>query len=182
MKICIDPGHGGADPGAVSGNVKEKDLNLAIAQKLLLLLYNKGHDIIMTRSNDIAVSLYERANKANNFNADIFVSIHNNAVSDEGVQGTETLFYPGSKQGERLARLVQDELVKKLQRPDRGIKPRRNLVVLKCTTMPAILAECAFLSNPTERKLLQDSGFQHLAAEAIMEGIEAYFTEVRDEG
>lgn len=178
MKICIDPGHGGRDSGAVSGKVKEKDVNLAIAQKLLLLLYNKGHDIIMTRSNDIAVSLYERANKANNFNADIFVSIHNNAVSDEGVQGTETLFCPGSRQGERLARLVQDELVKRLKRPDRGIKSRSDLVVLRYTTMPAILVECAFLTNPVERKLLQDNGFQHLAAEGIAEGIDRYFREV----
>lgn len=178
MKICIDPGHGGRDSGAVAEGIKEKDINLAIAQKLLLLLYNKGHDIIMTRSNDIAVSLYERANKANNFNADIFISIHNNAFNNEMPQGTEVLYFSGSLQGEKLANLVQTELVKRLKRPDRGIKSRSDLVVLRYTTMPAILVECAFLTNPAERKLLQDNGFQHLAAEGIAEGIDRYFREV----
>ena len=177
-KICIDPGHGGRDPGAVSGNVKEKDINLAIAQKLQLLLYNKGYNVIMTREKDIDISLYQRANIANNFKADIFVSIHNNAFNNELAQGTETLCFSGSLQGEKLANLVQTELVKRLKRPDRGIKSRPDLVVLRYTTMPAILVECAFLTNPVERKLLKNNSFQLLAAEGIAEGIDRYFREV----
>lgn len=179
MKICIDPGHGGNDPGAISGGVQEKDINLAIALKLASKLIGAGHKAVLTRCNDEFVELYNRAEYANSINADIFVSIHNNAASNTEVQGTETLFFPGSGKGELLARLVQDELVKKLQRPDRGIKPREKLIVLKCTHMPAILIECGFLTNPVERKLLQDDGFQSLAAEAIAKGIENYIKEVK---
>jgi len=176
--ICIDPGHGGKDPGAASNEVKEKDINLAISLKLASKLIGAGHKAVLSRCDEF-VELYNRAEYANSIGADIFVSIHNNAAGNTEAQGTETLYYPGSEKGERLARLVQDELVKKLQRPDRGIKPREKLIVLKCTHMPAILIECGFLTNPTERKLLQDDGFQRLAAEAIAEGIEKYIEEVR---
>lgn len=179
MKICIDPGHGGKDPGAVSGGVQEKDINLAIALKLASKLIGTGHKTILSRRTDRFVALWDRAVHANDMEADIFVSIHNNAAGNTEAQGTETLYYPGSDQGEKLASLVQKELVKKLQRQDRGIKPRNKLIVLKCTSMPAILVECGFLTNPTERKLLQDEGFQQLAAEAIAGGIEKYFKEVK---
>lgn len=178
MIVCIDAGHGGKDPGAVAEEVQEKDINLAIAQILVPILIGTGHKILFSRCNDEFVELYNRAEYANSAGADIFVSIHNNAADNPSAQGAETLFYPGSDQGEKLARFVQDELVKKLQRPDRGIKPRRNLAVLKYTAMPAILVECGFLTNSTERKLLQDSGFQQLAAEGIAEGIEKYSREV----
>lgn len=178
MKICIDAGHGGKDPGAVSEGTQEKDINLQIAKKLYEILEKNNYQLLMTRLEDNYISLEERTNMANDFDADIFISIHNNAVFNPDVQGTETLYYPGSEKGERLAKLVQDELVKKLQRPDRGIKPRGKLAVLKYTVMPAILVECAFLTNPTERKLLQDSEFQELIAEATTEGIGHYFEEV----
>lgn len=178
MKICIDPGHGGRDSGAVAEGIKEKDINLAIAQKLQLKLHNKGYIVKMTREKDEDVSLYQRANTANNFKADIFISIHNNAFNNEMTQGTEVLYFSGSLQGEKLANLVQTELVKRLKRPDRGIKSRSDLVVLRYTTMPAILVECAFLTNPVERKLLKINSFQLLAAEGIAEGIDRYFREV----
>lgn len=185
MKICIDPGHGGKDPGAVSEGVKEKNINLKIAKKLLGRLVQDGHIVQMTREDDSYVSLYQRANIANKFNADIFVSIHNNAADSSEAQGTETLFYPGSIEGEEIAGEVQTELTKLLQRKDRGIKDRADLVVLNSTTMPSILVECGFLTNLTERKLLQDNCFQDLAAIGIAEGIEMwenYIKEVKVEG
>ena len=177
-KICIDPGHGGRDPGAVAEGIKEKDINLAIALKLMPLLIGAGHKIILTRSTDEFIDLYNRAECANSAGSDIFISIHNNAADNPNAQGTETLFYKGSIKGEKWARTIQNKLIKKLQRPDRGVKPRDNLIVLKYTAMPAVLIECAFLTNSTERKLLQDIGFQLLIAEGIMEGIEEYFQEV----
>ncbi|AZO95291.1 N-acetylmuramoyl-L-alanine amidase [Halocella sp. SP3-1] len=178
MRICIDAGHGGKDPGAVSDGVQEKNINLKIALKLSTKLIGAGYKIIMTRDDDVFVPLYERARLANKKNADVFVSIHNNAAGNSAAAGTETLYYPGSVQGEKLAGLVQKELIRKLQRADRGIKERKELVVLSSTAMPAVLVECSFLTNPVERKLLQDEGFQLLAAESIVDGIEKYFQEV----
>ena len=177
MKICIDPGHGGEDPGANYNDVLEKKLNLDIALKLQKLLDEVGHEIVMTREDDIFVELYDRVKIANESSCDILISIHSNAAGDPSAQGTETLHYPDSDQGQKLAELVQDELIMHLQRADRGVKARDDLAVLKGTTMPAILVECGFISNSTERHLLQSAGFQHLIAESIVEAIQNYFEE-----
>ena len=177
MKICIDPGHGGEDPGANYEDILEKKINLDIALKLQKLLDEVGHEIVMTREDDIFVELYDRVKIANESSCDILISIHSNAAGDPSAQGTETLHYPDSDQGQKLAELVQDELIMHLQRADRGVKARDDLAVLKGTTMPAILVECGFISNSTERHLLQSAGFQHLIAESIVEAIQNYFEE-----
>lgn len=174
MKIVIDPGHGGSDMGAHSKGLQEKNVVLDIAQKLQKLLSSAGHSIKTTRESDVYVDLYERANIANNFNADIFVSIHCNAGNSEQANGTETLYYPGSEKGRMFAGEVQENLLEKLDRQDRGLKKRGDLVVLNSTEMPAVLVEVAFISHPIERKLLRDEGFRQLAAEAIAEGVEEY--------
>lgn len=174
MKICIDAGHGGKDPGAVSENVQEKDINLVIATILFERLSNAGHEVVMTRTDDSFVKLYKRVDIANNAEVDVFISIHNNAAGNTDIGGTEVLHYPDSEDGIKIAGEVQKELVKLLRRDDRGLKERDNLVVLNSTTMPAILVECGFLTNPIERKLLQDKCFQELAAIAIMEGLEKW--------
>jgi len=106
--------------------------------------------------------------------ADLFVSIHNNSAFSSEAEGTETLYFPDSQEGQALARLIQNELVSNLKRTDRGIKPRGDLVVLKYTNMPAVLVECAFLSNPVERKLLQEKEFRALTVKAIYQGIDKY--------
>lgn len=177
MKIAVDPGHGGKDPGANYNDVLEKEINLDIASKLKELLEEADHEVFMTRENDVFVELYERASIANENNCDIFISIHSNAAASPSAQGVETLHYPGSEEGKKLAKLVQDELIKHLQRDDRGIKSRDDLVVLKKTKMPAVLIECGFVSNSVERHLLQSVGFQHLIAESIVEGVQKYFEE-----
>jgi N-acetylmuramoyl-L-alanine amidase len=172
--IIIDPGHGGSDPGAVSEGVEEKDVNFKIASSLFIKLNDNGYKAKLTRTNDSFIDLYDRVNLANKMKADLFVSIHNNSAFSPEAEGTETLYFPDSQEGQALARLIQNELVIYLKRTDRGIKPRGDLVVLKYTNMPAVLVECAFLSNPVERKLLQEKEFRALTVKAIYQGIDKY--------
>ena len=176
-KVCIDPGHGGADPGAVGYNgdayPNEEDINLDIALKLKALLEAKNIEVIMTRTTDTDVTLQQRCDIANNNNCDIFVSIHCNSHKDESAHGTETLHYPGSVNGLDLAKRVQSELVKQIGLTDRGTKSETKYV-LENTAMPAVLTEVAFISNQSEFNLLNDPAFRQKAAQGIANGILRY--------
>lgn len=92
-KIFIDAGHGGKDSGATNGNYFEKDIALKIALKLNEMLELKGFKTQLSRTTDVFVELNERAKKANQFNADIFVSIHLNSATNSSANGIETLVY-----------------------------------------------------------------------------------------
>ncbi|HOB44188.1 MAG TPA: N-acetylmuramoyl-L-alanine amidase, partial [Bacillota bacterium] len=171
MIIMIDPGHGGNDSGAVGpSGAKEKDINLAVAERLHLLMSESGIEAYMTRIGDEEVSLAKRAEKANNISADYFISIHCNAANSPTAHGTETYHYPGSVKGRALAQAVQQELVSATGLADRGVK-EANFYVLRMTAMPAILVELAFLSNPEEERLLATSAFQEKCARAIWAGV-----------
>ena len=174
-KIVIDAGHGGKDPGAVFEDVKEKDLNLSIAKKLRNMLYKAGYEVSMTRIDDTFIKLSDRARLANELEVDIFVSIHNNAASNINVEGIETLYYPGSEEGKKLATNIQLSMIKKAMRKDRGLKERDNLYVLKYTHMPAVLVEGGFITHYLDRHLLKEKEYRYLLAEAIYDGIENYF-------
>jgi N-acetylmuramoyl-L-alanine amidase len=177
-KIAIDPGHGGTDPGAVGPTgLKEKDVNLQIALKLKAKLEAQGHTVVMTRDKDETVSLEDRVKKANEANADIFVSTHCNAAENPNAKGTETYRYPGSLKGKKLATEVQKELVNALETDDRGVK-EGTYYVLKHTKMPAILAEVAFISNPGEEEMLKTDETREKAAQAMKKGIDTYFSTV----
>lgn len=175
--IAVDPGHGGTDPGAVakSNGLKEKDVNLAVALKLQSLLKSAGFEVVMTRSTDVFVDLYQRAYIANGANADVFISIHHNANATETTDGTAVYSYPGAANGAALARLIQDELIKAfgwdgVAGKDDGTKTA-NFVVLRETLMTAVLTESAYLSNPTEAALLATEDFRQKEAQAIFNGI-----------
>ncbi len=172
VKVCLDPGHGGEDPGAVGPTgLKEKDVNLKVAQKLKVLLEGEGASVLLTRSDDRYVSLSERCRIANSWNADVFISIHHNSVADPSVNGTETLISPAaSEQARQLANSIQAELVAELKLPNRGVK-ERSLVVLNNTAMPAVLTEASFISNPEEEKRLRDDAYLEREARAIFRGI-----------
>lgn len=181
--IVVDPGHGGSDTGAIGPNhVAEKNVTLAIARDLDKLLTDGGAKVIMTRTSDKDVAyegtsdideLQARVAIANQASADLFVSIHADA-SDEPVSGTATYFYPGNS--DSLASLVQDSMVSQLKLSDRGYQPN-DFYVLKNTTMPAILTEVAFISNPKEEKLLINPTFDKKAALGIYNGIKKYFAQ-----
>lgn len=181
--VVLDPGHGGSEPGTSGSRLIEKDVNLPIALKVGAILEQKGIKVEYTRTDDRYVGLEERAAFANRLNADLFVSIHNNAALNNPVaSGTETFFYAPADSPElfiqrderqRLARCLQSQLIAKLGRKDRGAK-EKNLSVLRNTQMPSALVECAFVSNPEEESLLLTEAFRNKAAEAIAAGIEDY--------
>jgi len=180
--IVIDPGHGGSDPGAtgVTG-LKEKLVNLAVAEILEDLLKDAGARVIMTRSGDYFVSNRQRVELANVENADVFVSIHANAYANQSSNGTETYFCSGknnSDAGRYLAQQLQRELVSELGLRDRGVKTN-SFYVLSKTKMPSALVELGFLSNPEEEELLRNRNTHVKAANALFKGLEAYLRKYR---
>lgn len=180
--VVLDAGHGDFDPGACGKTLQEKDVNLAITLRVGELLEQKGIKVVYTREDDTFIRLEERSHMANQLNASLFVSIHNNASEQSSISGTETYFYaPASnpdlfaQRGERnrLATAIQTELVSQLLRIDRGVK-ESNLSVLRNTLMPSALVEVAFISNPTEEALMQSQDFINRAALGIANGIVAF--------
>lgn len=173
--VVIDAGHGGVEPGAVHGGIEEKNLNIDIALRLNKLLKENGVKTFMIREDDRFVGLYERAYIANSLNATLFLSIHNNAFYSVH-KGTETLYYPprsGSTgfNGRRFAEIIQNQVVSTLNTNNRKIVERPNLVVLKATTMPAALAEIAFMSNAEDMSRLKTPEFRQKAADALCKSI-----------
>jgi N-acetylmuramoyl-L-alanine amidase len=109
MKICIDAGHGGTDPGAIGTQpfrLEEKDFNLRLALLLEEELEAKGHWTIVTRRQDRSLSLPARADFSNRLGAELFVSIHANAAGMPAVEGMEIYHFPGSEKGQRVATLT----------------------------------------------------------------------------
>lgn len=183
--IAIDAGHGGPDPGAIGKlGTKEKDINLDIAKRVAKLLEAKGAKVIMIRTGDQEVGLYERTAKANAAKADLFVSIHINANDNAALGGTSTYVHSGAKttrvqESERLAGYIQNELLKALGLRDVGVR-YADFVVIRTAASPAVLCELAFISNLAEEKLMNTDGFKNSAAEAIVKGIGMYFAEKRN--
>lgn len=185
--ITIDPGHGGSDTGAIGPTgVTEKSVTLRIAKRLEELLEDAGAKVYMTRKTDTEVSpkgayasdveeLQARCDVANRANTDIFVSIHMDSFSNGGAHGTTGYYYTyGSDASQRLARLIKNRVVSALGTMDRGAKAA-NFYVIRKTTMPAVLIEVAFVSNPDEELLLNSSVGIERAAQAIYQGIVDYF-------
>ncbi|HEX7372273.1 MAG TPA: N-acetylmuramoyl-L-alanine amidase [Thermodesulfobacteriota bacterium] len=177
MKICIDPGHGGGDPGAIGTQpfrLEEKDFNLSLALLLEEELELRGHWTIMTRRRDRSVSLAARAGFSNRLGAELFVSIHANAAETPTVEGMEVYCFPGSATGQNAATQVLNEMITMF--PDhrsRGVK-EANFTVLRLTEMTAILIESEFLTNPAQLEFLADPQNQKNLALAISEGINAF--------
>lgn len=190
--IVIDPGHGKiqpggwSDPGALGpSGLQERDVNTDIAWKLYEILQREGATVIMTRTGSSTnLDLAGRAQIANDANADIFVSIHCNSSTNPAIAGTSTYFYApwdsilGAQRAsrQRLATLVQQELVANLGRRNIGIL-EANFAVLRETRVPSILVETAFISNREEEQLLATEEFRAKAAEGIAKGIMRYFAE-----
>ena len=182
LTIVVDPGHGGARPGAVYPNAEgvdiiERDLTLAISLKLRDRLLEAGYNVVMTRETDIDVDLYERAEIANAVNADLFVSVHCNASGTVPTyQGIYTYYFPDSKRGEKLARTIQPPLCALTGAIDRGVS-KANFVVLRETEMCAVLVETGFMSNVEELTRLCDPEYQEKVAWGIAEGVIQYLND-----
>src|SRR5699024_4196463 len=153
-KIMIDPGHGGNDPGTVGKRSKEKDNVLKVAKKLKTLLEKYGHTVKMTRSTDVFISLSQRANMANSWGADYFISLQNNAASSSAT-GFETFIYNGgvSSKTKQFQSAEHGAIAKNIGIRDRG-KKSANFAVLRQIKMPAVLMEYAFISNANDESIL----------------------------
>ncbi|MCX7921943.1 MAG: N-acetylmuramoyl-L-alanine amidase [Clostridia bacterium] len=176
--VVVDPGHGGDDQGTYHGDMLEKNINLDISKRLVKLLKNDGINVVITRESDVFVGLKERAEMANNLDAALFISVHNNEMTGQpGYRGTETLYCPSPNtvedkmNGKKLAAIVQKELVKTLKTIDNGIISRPNLAVLRRTKMPAVIAEIAYVSNPSDRARLDSAEFRQKAAGALARSV-----------
>jgi N-acetylmuramoyl-L-alanine amidase len=165
VKVCLDPGHGGSDPGALGNGLRETDINLDVVLRLrdFMVLDSQdptrgGHwDLLLTRSSDVDVSLGQRTSAANAFGADSFVSVHMNAFSSASANGTETFSFTGTQSGAsgRLRGEVHSEALRAWNRTDRGVKTA-NFFVLRNTNMPAILLEGGFLTNAGDAAVMAD--------------------------
>ncbi len=230
--IVIDPGHGGKDPGALGSSSIEKNITLQVALQLGRILKENIPDtkIVYTRLNDKFVELYRRAEIANEYRADLFISLHCNSLpykspNRQSIKGTEIYvmglhktdenlevakrenaailkeanyearydgFDPNSPQSYillslrqqthlanslNLANKIDSELRTRANRVSRGVK-QAGFVVLAKTTMPSILVELGFLSNPEEEKYLQNANNQVYLASAIYRAIKAYKEEI----
>lgn len=173
-KIFVDAGHGGENPGAVGINgLEEADVTLDVALRLGRILKERGYEVKYSRTDDVTVTLAERANMANEWGADYFISIHCNSNPNPEYRGTSTYYYREGITAEVLAFDVNTALVERIGTPDLGIFTA-NFAVLRRTQMPAILAELAFLSNPEEAELLSESSFREACAEGIANGLDKF--------
>ena len=163
--IVIDAGHGGSDPGAVYEGRREKDDNLSLAIAVGELLSRQGVSVIYTRTTDVYQTPFEKAQMANQADADFFISFHRNS-SEEPNQytGVETLVYDNSGIKQTMAENINGAL-SELGFRNLGVKARPGLVVLRRTKMPALLIETGFLNSDEDNKLYDEK--KNEIAEAI---------------
>ena len=227
-KIVIDAGHGGKDPGTMGAHAKEKDIALSISLKLggYIQKYLPDVEVIYTRDKDVFIPLDERPKIANRHGADLFISIHVNAIGNKPtVYGTETYvmgldksesnlkvamrensvikyeenvqetygnFDPNSDESYiifdlyqsvflessvNLAEKIQDQFGERVQRKNRGVKMER-FWVLWATTMPSVLVETGYITNPEEEKYLSSEKGQALIASGIFRAVRDYKNQV----
>ena len=168
-KVAVDAGHGGSDNGAVFGNRKEKDDTLKLANAVGKELEKRGVDVYYIRTTDEYETPFKKATDANNSGADYFLSIHRNSsdIPDQ-YTGVQSLVYDDSGIKAKMARNINSEL-EKVGFKNLGIDERPNLVVLKRTKMPAVLAEVGFINNKNDNEMF-DSKFNDIV-KAIADGV-----------
>ena len=181
--IMVDPGHGGRDSGTYYGKLYEKDINLEISKALEEELTKNGAIVYMTRTRDIDLSsiydsakkrgdLYRRLLKIKETKSDLYISIHINWYQNTSMKGAEVLYNSINENNEKLAKSIMKEFKTDLG-STRTIKTT-DLYMYRNTTTPGVLVECGYLSNPTERTLLQQENYQKKLAKSITNGIINY--------
>lgn len=188
--ITIDPGHGGRDPGTMYNSIKEKDLNLEISKALEKELTKNGAIVYMIRTSDIDLSsiydskkkrgdLYRRLLKIKENKSNLYLSIHINWYQNSTHKGAEVLYNSINKNNKILAEAIMNEF-KTNQKSKREIK-KTNLYMYKNITTPGVLIETGYLSNPTERRLLQSENYQKELAKSITNGVKNYLKAINEE-
>ena len=182
IKIYIDQGHNPNPPntGAEGNGLREQDITYEVGIQLGALLRANGNfDVLLSRptrdtqlGTSNASSLRERVAQANSWGADYFISIHTNASTDSSANGTEVLVYRSPSASATLATDILREVTEITGLKSRGIKERPGLYVLRKTTMPAVLVELGFISNPSDAQRMRDN--PGLFARGIYQGILDY--------
>lgn len=177
--IVLDAGHGAHDPGASKNKVTEKSITLKVSKLVEAKLKKAGAKVLMTRSTDNFLSLEQRTAFAKNNFAEAFVSIHVNSASATSAKGTETYFdsslNANSAESKSLATAIQNNLVKRANMVNRGVKDNR-FYVIRNNNVAAVLVELAFLSNADDFKKLTSDTYLEIYAEAIYQGLVQYYS------
>lgn len=188
--IYLDPGHGGPDGGAVGKELMEKEIALKITQIARDYLQEQGALVILTREHDEDLAsddtkgysrrksedIRKRVEMINNSEADLFLSIHLNAIPSPKWRGAQTFYDRKYQENEAIAKFIQDELRRNLKNTDRKAKTISGVYLLKHVKKPGALVEVGFLSNPQEEKLLASEEYQMKVAASIYNGILRFFT------
>ncbi len=188
--IYLDPGHGGPDGGAVGSTLQEKDISLSISLKLRDYLQEQGALVLMTREEDVDLAdkdtsgysrrkvedLKKRVEIINESEAELFLSIHLNAIPSAKWSGAQTFYHGKFVENENVAKFIQDELRRNLENTERVAKPINGIYLLNKVEKPGALVEVGFLSNPLEEKMLSTEVYQEEVAASIYNGILRYFS------
>lgn len=188
--IYLDPGHGGPDGGAVGSSTLEKDIALSVTLKLKDYLQEQGALVLVTREEDVDLAeedtsgysrrkvedLKNRVKIINESEADLFLSVHLNAIPSARWSGAQTFYSGQFIENENAAKFIQDELRRNLENTTRKARPINGIYLLKKVEKPGALVEIGFLSNPQEEKLLTTEKYQDKVAASIYNGILRYFT------
>jgi N-acetylmuramoyl-L-alanine amidase len=184
--VVIDAGHGGSDNGAVSGDAKEKDINLALALKVKQLSPEYHINVLLTRQtdelaggkSDIHSSLEYRVEMAKDNKADLFVSLHvNNAGGGQPNHGFSAFVSPDNAhfaESQKLGSALLDAVKPSYAADDLLHEPTQHVYILRETPMPAVLLECGFIDNPADLAFIRDSRNQETIARDILQGIQRY--------
>lgn len=184
--IVIDAGHGGWDPGKVSDidGIYEKDINVKVALMLQTYLEQGDCIVLMTRVTDEALAekktadLNGRVTLANTSNADAIISIHQNSFTKKSAKGSQVFYYKESEESLDLAQRIQANMKDFLgQQSNRLAKADESYYMLKKTTIPSVIVECGFLSNPEETKLLMEDEYLEKLSWSVYMGIVEYFNQ-----
>ncbi|SFM42222.1 N-acetylmuramoyl-L-alanine amidase [Gracilibacillus orientalis] len=193
--IVLDPGHGGVDGGAeASDDTQEKDIALNVSKMLKDYLQQAGAIVYLTREGDYDLAqddttglsrrksedIQNRVAFIQEKEADLFLSIHLNALSDRKWQGAQTFYHPGREQNELLAKAIQSEIRRNLENTNREALAMSQVFILKYAEITGALVEIGFLSNEEEKELLKSTSYQKKMAASIYEGISQYVIEQTD--
>ncbi|MFC3038828.1 N-acetylmuramoyl-L-alanine amidase [Virgibacillus xinjiangensis] len=178
MKLYLDPGHGGSDPGAQGNGMLEKDIVLDIAQRIRTILTTNYGDVEvrMSRTTDTSKSLNQRTTEANSWGADYYLSIHCNAFNGSA-RGYEDYIYSGLSDSSATARyrdIIHEEVMEVNQLTDRGRK-KANFHVLRETRMSALLTENGFIDNQQDARLISDPSWRQRVAQGHVNGLARAF-------
>ena len=184
--IFVDPGHGGRDPGTMYGKISEKDIVLDISLKLRDELSKKGAIVYMTRETDTDLSsewddrkkrgdLYRRILMYKKYNAELYLSIHINQYKNPKWSGIEVLYNSINPENKKIGTILMKNF--KTEFGTKRTLKTTDLYMYKNTTVPGVLIECGFISNPNERYLLQKASHQYKLAKSITNSVVEYFTQ-----